>query len=145
MGARSPRSTAAATAVGHLVLLALSLTGIVAMHGLASTGADGMHRSTITAAVASGPHGTPKAEPTVGHGGLPAAMSSAPGEEHDGHELMAGCVAVLLGLLVALALRRLPSGARLTGRFTITVRRSLASAARAPPHPLFLSLCVFRI
>ncbi|WP_219419646.1 hypothetical protein [Pseudonocardia nigra] len=64
---------------------------------------------------------------------------------HDGHGVMAGCVVILLGLFVAAALRRLGSGTRPTGPRTPSRRCIASAAARAPPPPLFLSLCVFRI
>jgi hypothetical protein len=133
--------------VVRLVLLGLTLAGVVAMHGLASIDATGVHRSAVGAAVVpmvegpavtgkSGRHGPPAmGEPRTG---------MAPGAEHDGHELMAGCVGVLLGLLAAIGLRVLGRAHGGTDLVAPLVGRLVRSAPRGPPQPIFLALCVVR-
>jgi hypothetical protein len=63
----------------------------------------------------------------------------------DGEKFMTGCLLALLGALAALALRLV----RLAAGHTASTPASSASprqrAARAPPQPLFLSLCVIRL
>jgi hypothetical protein len=161
MGARSTRLTATALTVCRLVVLGLTLVGIVAMHGLASTDAAGQHRTPLDVTMTSGTHAAAPIPLVPTHDGprtgsppapafadLPAAPAAGPvltqGEQHDGHGLMAACIAILLGMLAALALRVLRVG-RGTDKLLTSARRwSRAAAARAPPQPLFLSLCVFR-
>jgi hypothetical protein len=161
MGARSTGLTATALTVCRLVVLGLTLVGIVAMHGLASTDAAGQHRTPLDVTMTSGTHAAAPIAPEPPHDGprtdspsahafadMPAAPAVGPvltrGEQHDGHGLMAACVAILLGMLAALALRVLRVG-RGTDALPTTTRRGLrGAAARAPPQRLFLSLCVFR-
>ena len=63
----------------------------------------------------------------------------------DGEKFLTGCLLALLGALAALALRLV----RLAAGHTASTPASSASprqrAARAPPQPLFLSLCVIRL
>jgi len=71
---------------------------------------------------------------------------ASPGGTPDGDEKsIAGCLLALLGALVALALRLV----RLSAGHTVAAPASAAAphecAARAPPPPLFLSLCVIRL
>jgi hypothetical protein len=137
----------------RLLVLALTLAGFVAMHGLASAGSDGSHcappvaliSSAATAAhdmadsstaVATGVHVDLASDPTV------ASVGSTHG---DGDELMAGCLLALLGGLVALVLRLLRMSAEHIPSSSVSSALSRARAARAPPPPLFLSLCVFRL
>jgi hypothetical protein len=148
--------------VSRFVVLALSLVGIVAMHGLASDDASGRHCMSFGVTMASEPHsaasiahvltqddvqasgplthtalGDVAAVPTVG-------PILTPGDQDDGHGMMTACVAILLSMLVALALRLLRMGRGADTLRTSTHRWYQAAAARAPPRPLFLSLCVFR-
>jgi hypothetical protein len=156
------RAAAAGVSVCRFVLLALTLAGIVAMHGLASCDAVGQHRMAPDVTMASGTPETPPMLPVSVHGdtrtGIPALHAAladmiapsgdglvlAPGKQHEGHELMAACVVILLGLLAALVLPLLRTFRGLDGILAATRRWSTGAAARAPPRPLFLSLCVFR-
>ncbi|WP_433290603.1 hypothetical protein ACQPZQ_45045 [Pseudonocardia sp. CA-142604] len=143
-------------------MLAFTLAGIVAMHGLASTDPAGQHQSALDVTMAPGTV-EPPAVPAVPARGqrqnaMPAAHAApvdlptrlsdgvvfTQGNQHDGHDLMAACLAVLLGLLAAVALALVGSWRGSDWMANATRRWSTAAAARAPPRPLFLSLCVFR-
>jgi hypothetical protein len=156
MSARSTGFTATGLTACRLVVLGLTLVGIVAMHGLASTDAAAQHRTPLDVTMPSGTH----AALVPSQGGPPTGGPAAPrfvdllpappvdpvltqGEQHDGHDLMAACIAILLGVL-ALALRVLRVGHDTDTLLTTTRRWSRTASARAPPRPLFLSLCVFR-
>jgi hypothetical protein len=156
-------------AVARLVVVALSLAGILAMHGLAVTDHGGTHQGPITLGADSGaPHG----DKSAGMGGpddMSAALIPRPSSDSDqgtagggrfealgdvpafnpaesglDHMAIASCVAVLLGLvgLAALRLRRLNRSAR--EPLSPVRHRLTATSARAPPEPIFLFLCVFR-
>ena len=58
---------------------------------------------------------------------------------------MVGCLLALLGTLVAIGLRLLDGPG--TGTASAPARQAMIwlRTARAPPDPLFLSLCVFRL
>ena len=134
----------------RLVVLALTLAGFVAMHGVASA-AGGAHcgappalmATTDAHAVAHGSaadHGTTTA---MAHRAGIGAGVGAPVPSPDSDDLMVGCLLALLGALVAIGLRLL---GRSSDNAILNVRQAQAwlRAARAPPDPLFLSLCVFR-
>jgi hypothetical protein len=168
MGAGPMRAAATGVSVCRLVVLALTLAGIVAMHGLASTNAAGQHRMTLDVTVTSAHRDTPPMIPAPVHRNTPIGtppvhavppvhaapadtlapsgdnLTPAPDKQHERHELMAACVVILLGLLAALVLPLLRIYRGLDEILTATRRWSTAAAARAPPQPLFLSLCVFR-
>jgi hypothetical protein len=153
----------------RLVVLALTLLGFVAMHGLASAGSDSSHCAApdtlispvdhdraahdraahdLTgasmigggAATRAGAHSNPAAHSAVDS---PVASPGQTGD--DGEKLMTGCLLALLGALAALALRLV----RLAAGHTTPTPAASASlrqrAARAPPQPLFLSLRVIRL
>jgi len=108
-------------------VLALTLAGIVAMHGLASTDPAGQHQSALDVTMAPGTHEPPTVPAVPAHGQRQNAMPAAhaapvdlptrlsdgvvltPGNQHDGHDLMAECLAVLLGLLATVVLALLRS------------------------------------
>ena len=162
MGAQSTGAAATGFSVCRLVVLGLTLAGIVAMHGLASTDAAGQHQSALDMTMASGTHETPSmlsvpvdGDPPTGMPAVDAPLADMiaasggglvlmPGKQHEGHELMAACVVILLGLLAALVLSLLGIGHGLDRILTPTRCWFSAAAARAPPRPLHLSLCVFR-
>jgi len=136
----------------RLLVFALTLVGFVAMHGLASAGGESSHCALPDALIspvdtarhdmtgdradAAGAHVAPGMDSTV-------ASSGHTGD--DGGKSMAGCLLALLGAIIALALRLV----RMTAGHT-ALRLGLSvslhqRAARAPPQPLFLSLCVIRL
>jgi hypothetical protein len=144
--------------VFRLVVLALTLAGFMAMHGLASAGSESSHCAVADilissadmsvhdltnggmtghgAATKASAHSNPAVDPTV----------ASPGTTRDDDEkFMTGCLLALLGALVALALRLV----RLSAEHSTPTPASPAAvrecAARAPPPPLFLSLCVIRL
>jgi hypothetical protein len=163
-------SRTAAVTAARLVVVALSLAGIVAMHGLSVADVGGVHQSpvmlgsaqnaahasavadphapsdsTAVAVAPADPNGDPMA--AVGEGlALPAdpTLSFEPAADGFGHSDIGSCVAILLAL-VALAILRLRILGRGTGGPPARLVRALAAtAARAPPQPIFLFLCVFR-
>ncbi len=119
------------------------------MHGLATSDGAGQHRSAVGLVLAPSadhpPMGTAAGPDVAMPAHDPARTTVDDTQRHDGHGAMAACVAVLLGLLGVIALRLLRAGAGIGGVRTPFPRRSTAAAARAPPRPRFLSLCVFRI
>ncbi len=58
---------------------------------------------------------------------------------------MAACVFVLLGIVAAFALHTLRGGFGATPGVSLTTVREARRPPRAPPRPVFLSLCVFRL
>jgi hypothetical protein len=117
----------------RLAVVGLGLAGIVAMHGLSVTDAGGMHRSPVAATSHDAHEQVDTPDPAPG---------CSTGE--DCHLAMAGCLAILLGLIGFAALR-LQHVSRSAGGPPTSFRRAFAPpAARAPPRPIFLSLCVFR-
>ena len=145
------------TGAGHgacrLVVLALTLIGFLAMHGIASANGEHSHCAvpdTLISAAGPAGHDMPggDATTTAGTHSHPAAdlTLAASGDPRDeGGMFMTGCLLALLGAVVALALRlvRLAAGIVTPTPASATFRRR--RAARAPPQPLFLSLCVIRL
>ena len=136
----------------RLIVLALTLVGFVAMHGLASTDGDGTHCDPLHALMptAHGPvddmAGDAPATTAAAHPDLIASVTfSVQSADHDAHELMTGCLLALLGALAALVLRLLRVPAVESASTTNLSTPSGQWTARAPPHPLFLSLCVLRL
>ena len=136
----------------RLIVLALTLVGFVAMHGLASTDGDGTHCDPLHALMSTA-HGSvddmagdAPATTAAAHPDLIASVTfSVQSADHDAHELMTGCLLALLGALAALVLRLLRVPAVESASTTNLSTPSGQWTARAPPHPLFLSLCVFRL
>lgn len=134
------------------MVLALTLTGFVAMHGLASAGGGEAHCGSPAALLlATDAHGSDGAvdQPTAHHDSTLVddhhTRAEAPTPSHGSDELMVGCLLALLATLVAIGLRLL--GGRDAVVVSALARPALAwlRTARAPPDPLFLSLCVFRL
>jgi len=130
-----------ASGMARLMLVVAALVGFLAMHGLAATDAAGAHH------LGSIQHDSGVAVPSVdGHDPVAVEAEVAPEPEPAQHDaVMAGCVFVLLALAGGLALRALwVTAARCTS--VRTVLRVLSHRpARAPPCPVFISLCVFRL
>ncbi|MEV5703982.1 DUF6153 family protein [Actinoallomurus sp. NPDC052274] len=129
-----------ASAPGGLLLLALTLLGLFAMHGLQATaGPTDTHASAVLMAMSGTDH--PEAE--AGH--HPAsAPSHAPSGRHDhpgGQMCLALLVlATLLILAAAFVGRRDASGA--PGR---PLGRGHEAQGRAPPRPSIFQLSVLRL
>jgi hypothetical protein len=135
----------------RLVVLALTLVGFAALHAFGSVAGDGTHCGSAPAlAMVANPHGTAESSSADHH--APAvtrhnegvrADATPPG--HDSDNATAGCLLALIGALALIGLRLL----RRFGIDTTPPQLRHAStwlhAARAPPGPLFLSLCVFRL
>jgi hypothetical protein len=136
-----------AVGAARLLLLVLAAAGFVAMHGVAATDPGGAHHDPMSVSATvehSGPSATDHAEPDAS---VPMAMAPllvTPGPD-DGHGLMAACVFVLFSVLGGVALYALSGH---LGASAPDPRRSLGDGdrrSRAPPKPIFLSLCVFRL
>jgi len=133
----------------RLVVLALTLAGFATMHALGSVAGDGKHCGSPPALIIlADDHGademaTAHAAVSTMHDDRTHALASMADRHSD--DLTTGCLLALLGALVAIGLRLL----RRFGSDTTSPRVRHASfwlqAARAPPDPLFLSLCVFRL
>ena len=136
----------------RLIVLALTLVGFVAMHGLASIDGDGTHCDPLHALMPTA-HGSvddmtgdAPATTAAAHPDLIASVTfSVQSADHDAHALMTGCLLALLGALAALILRLLRVPAIQNTSTTNLSTPSGQWTARAPPHPLFLSLCVLRL
>ena len=142
----------------RVVVLGLTLVAFLAMHGVASAGGESSHcavpdtlLSPLTTALHGMTHGdmthagTATTAPADVHAPVGSTVAS-PGSTPDGDDKsMTGCLLALLGALVALALGLV----RLSAGHTVSAPASAAGphecAARAPPPPLFLSLCVIRL
>jgi hypothetical protein len=138
-----------AAGAARLVLLVLTAVGFLAMHGVAATDAAGAHHSPVTMPATPMDHPRPIVADAPGlDTPAPTAVASpsvAPADGDQGHGLMAACVFVLVSVLAGVALHAFLS----TLRGMPSAPRSSFGAGdqrpRAPPRPIFLSLCVFRL
>lgn len=64
---------------------------------------------------------------------------------HHQHDDVAACAFILLTVLAGLVLQALGGASTSTSRRISAFIRSRRAPPRAPPLPLFLSLCVFRL
>ncbi|OZM79976.1 hypothetical protein CFP66_23575 [Pseudonocardia sp. MH-G8] len=131
--------------MARLVLLLLAAVGFLAMHGLAATDPLGAHHTPITTAgptteAATMEHmaGTDRSTPT-------AVASVSDPHDTDSHAMMTACVFVLLSALAGIALRALFGRIDGTPPTLLRIAANGRQRTRAPPHPIFLSLCVFRL
>lgn len=136
-----------ALGVSGFVVLFILFGGFIAMHGVASTSATGVHHSGITlAAPASSPAmagmaADSRSDPTRG-------AETDPGSQQDtAHGLMIGCLVALCGTIVVAALLRLVGTLRRTGPDSAfhVASRILTRLIRPPPRPSHISLCVLRV
>lgn len=137
-----------AAGVARLVLLTLAAVGFMAMHGVAATDPAGAHHNPMSVSAAAMEHPCPS---LADHAGLatpaptPGAPLSVAPADCEGHGLMAACLFVLLSTLAGMALHALH------GRLGATPPDPTRSGgegyrrSRAPPKPIFLTLCVFRL
>jgi hypothetical protein len=126
--------------VARLVLLTLAAAGFIAMHGVAATDAAGRHHSPTSLAAVAG-HEDSMSHDASGVAASPLQCT----DECPDHGMVAGCVFVLLSALTGIALHALYG--RL-GAMPSALLRCLVPGrrrSRAPPRPIFLSLCVFRL
>lgn len=146
MNLRDVLSTGSAFGVARVVLVAAALVGFLAMHGFAMTDGAGSHHAVTVAS-----HNPVPTELT--HSGPASAADATPdvtstgSEDRPLHEsVMAGCLFVLLALTSGLLRLRLRWITGDLAALRASVRRLPRPApARAPPCPVFLSLCVFRL
>lgn len=149
MASHSAMRTTPQPGVLRLVVLALTLAGFVAMHALTSSGGDGTHCGSPGALLTpADPHhalDAPATHPPTAAATHIGVQTPTPDPGQDVDDLVTGCLLALLGALVAMALRLL---GRVRAHITsLPGRRAFIDlrVARAPPDPLFLSLCVFRL
>jgi hypothetical protein len=136
-----------AVGVARLVLLTLAAAGFIAMHGVSATDPGGAHHNPMNVSATIEHAGPSPAE----HAGrdtaaqMPTALRLfAPGED-DGHGLMAACLFVLLSVLAGVTLHALLGRG---GVGALNRPRPMGGGhrrSRAPPQPIFLTLCVFRL
>ena len=141
---RTIMTTGSATGVVRLVLLALAATGFLAMHGVAATDPVAGHVSPLDAHSMVAP-----VEPAAAlHDADPAAtseMSSGSGAASHDHHDIAACAFVLLTVLAGVVLHALGIASGGTYARLSAFVWSSRGPPRAPPLPIFLSLCVFRL
>jgi hypothetical protein len=133
-----------ALGVARLVLLLITAAGFMAMHALAATDPAGVRHSPIVVPATS------MADPDHAmaahvHTSGPVATASDHDCGHSGHEMATACLFVLLSAPATVAWYALHAALSNT---TAAVLRALwrrHGPARAPPRPIFLSLCVFRL
>jgi hypothetical protein len=133
-----------ALGVARLVLLLITAAGFVAMHGLAATDPVGVRHSPIVVPATS------MADPdhammAHAHTSAPVATASDHDCGHSGHEMATACLFVLLSAPVTVAWYALHAGLGSDGAAVLRAVWRRHRLARAPPRPIFLSLCVFRL
>jgi hypothetical protein len=135
----------------RLVVLALTLVGFTALHAFGSVAGDGTHCGSAPAlTIVADPYGTAESSSADHHATTSTAQhdivrADATTVGHNSDDVTTGCLLALFGALVMIGLRLL----RRFGIDTTSPRVRHAStwlhAARAPPGPLFLHLCVLRL
>jgi hypothetical protein len=123
--------------VARLLLVASALVAFLVMHGLAATDAAGAHHLSGVGSHNDAPAATPVDHNTV--------IDNCPCPDPADHDVMAGCLFILLALAAGIVLRALRTSA---GPATAAGRPGwvrTGGPARAPPCPVFVSLCVFRL
>jgi hypothetical protein len=141
------RTRGLAVGVARLVLLTLAAAGFIAMHGVSATDPGGAHHDPMSMSAM-----IEHAGPTLtDHAGFDTAapvsgtrLAVAPGED-DGHGLMAACLFVLFSVLAGVALHALRSGPGVDALDRLRTIVGGYRRSRAPPIPIFLTLCVFRL
>jgi len=132
--------------VSGLVVLFVLLAGFMAMHGVAATTETGVHHNPV-ALLAAPDHQSlePGSMPS-----MPDADNGArPGQGHDdgaAHNMMVGCLVVLLGALAAVVLR-LGKRWRVVDRDPASplLLRARVTPGGPPPPRRRISLCVIRV
>jgi len=128
--------------VVRLVLLALAATGFLAMHGVAATDPLAGHISPLDSHSLVAPAEHAMAMPDAG--APPVAWSGEAGRHN--HDDLAACAFILLTVLAGVVvLHALGGGADGASPKLSALVRQTREPPRAPPLPLFLSLCVFRL
>ena len=125
----------------RLVLLAMAATGFLAMHGVAATDPVAGHVSPLDSHSLMAP-----AEPTMvmPAGGVETVARSGDAS-HQHHDDVAACAFILLTVLAGIVLHATGAAPGGTSPGLSALFRSRWAPPRAPPLPLFLSLCVFRL
>jgi hypothetical protein len=140
-GAVNTGTGAFAAGVVRLVLLALAATGFLAMHGVAATDPVAGHVSPLDSHSLMAPAEPAMAMPDAG----PETIAWSADAGHHHHDDMAACAFILLTVLAGVVLHALGTTSAGTSRKLSAFTRSRRAPPRAPPLPLFLSLCVFRL
>jgi hypothetical protein len=140
---RNVTTIGSASGMARLLLVVAALTGFLAMHGLATTDAAGAHHLGSISVQHDAGVAVPGAS---SHDAMATEAEAAPEQEPAQHDaVMAGCVFVLLAVAGTLALRALwVTAARCASARTV-LRALSHGPARAPPCPVFVFLCVFRL
>jgi hypothetical protein len=130
---------ARAAGVVRLVLLAMAATGFLAMHGVAATDPVAGHVSPLDSHAIAAPAMEMPADTAAGT----TAQRGDAGHHH--HDDMATCAFILLTVLAGVALHALRVASGSTTPTLAAFIWSRRAPPRAPPLPIFLSLCVFRL
>jgi hypothetical protein len=127
--------------MARLLLVVAGLTGFLLMHGLAATDSAGAHH---VGDASTGRAAAMTSQPD--HLGIAPMAANAGDHDPASHDAaMAGCVFILLALAGGIVLRALRTST-VSGTAPRSIRRARHDGpARAPPCPVFLSLCVFRL
>lgn len=132
-------------------LLALTLVAFAALHAFGSFAGDGTHCGSASALMmATDSHSTAESRSPDHHATAATAhddraRADATRPAHESGDAMTGCLLALLGALALIGLRLLRRLSTDTTPAQLRHASTWLHAARAPPAPLFLSLCVFRL
>ncbi|MCO5968469.1 DUF6153 family protein [Actinoallomurus soli] len=144
LGSGHHRAGAPAPSPGGLLLLALTLLGLFAMHGLqATTGPTDTHASAIVAmsGMADTDAGMHHADAGAGRHRVSPPSHVPAGHRHPGGQMCLGLLVMATLLLLAAAF----AGRRDVADGTIRpIGRGRDSLGRAPPRPSIFRLCVLR-
>lgn len=136
-----------AIGVARLALLTLAAAGFLAMHGFAATDPGGAHHNPMNVSVTI-EHPAPSPADHAGRD-TAAPMPTVPllvaPEDDDGHGLMAACLFVLISVLAGVTLRVFLGRGGVGALNRLRPMRDGHRRSRAPPIPIFLTLCVFRL
>ncbi|GAA1294531.1 hypothetical protein GCM10009609_74860 [Pseudonocardia aurantiaca] len=143
MDMRNLKRIESAGGAARLLLVVAALAGFFAMHGLAATDSAGAHHLGSVVAQHDAHDAMPAADE---HGAIAPVFGTATAQDPAQHDAaMVGCVFTLLALAGAIALRALWLTAAQITSATRSGPMLSHGPARAPPCPVFVSLCVFRL
>jgi hypothetical protein len=138
MGTVNAGTGALAAGVVRLVLLVVAGTGFLAMHGVAATDPVAGHVSPLDSHSVVAPAMEMPSDAAPG-------VNARPGEAGHHHDGMAACAFILLTVLAGVVLHAIGAAPPGTSPMLSALVRPWRAPPRAPPLPIFLSLCVFRL
>lgn len=139
------RGLSSASGVSGAVVLFVLLAGFVAMHGVASTTEAGVHHSGVTLIAGSGHEEIAPGRGAATRSSMPGASTSGEGSD-ESHGSMAGCLIILGGIVLAVALGMSHwTWADVRSRARSWAGLVTSPRARPPPRRYRISLCVLRV